>query len=361
MNRPLIGFYPATNWHAYQKAMAQALEKNGFEVKIGHEFTDKALMASKESVIHFHWIERFWEGGTLFQQLKSIIGMLRFMKRAKRLGKVIVWTVHNHKPHGRVTWADWVGARLFCFYSDIVACHSEWSKKWIESSMMTRAKVCIVYHGNFNKTFIPVEDNTKLKKRFGIKEKQICIGLVGEIRPNRGHELALESLRNVENAQLLIAGRCKDKAYLALLAERITNYGLGDRVRLVSKNLTDTEFNEFLAISDISLLPYKDITTSGALLASWTVGTPVVASRLPYFSEMIKENDNIGQLFDINSSRSLTSTLKELSDKYTHEHWIEKRKQTLEEAKKYDWNRVIRPLVTEIKSKVTLHEVDKLN
>jgi glycosyltransferase involved in cell wall biosynthesis len=341
--------------------MAQALEKNGFEVKIGHEFTDKALIASKESIIHFHWIERFWEGGTFFQQLKSLIGMWRFLKKAKRLGKVIIWTVHNHKPHGKVTWADWAGVRLFCFYSDIVACHSEWSKKWIERLIVTRAKVCIVYHGNFDKIFTPMVDNTQLKKRLGIRNNRICIGLIGEIRQNRGHELAIESIRNIESAQLLIAGRCKDSAYLTLLTERINTYGLGDRVKLVSKNLTDSEFNEFLAASDVSLLPYKDITTSGALLASWTVGTPVVASRLPYFSEMIEGKDNIGTLFDINSPLSLTRILKDLSNEYTHEYWIERRKQTLDEAKKYNWGSVILPLVTEINSQITLHEADKLN
>ena len=51
MNRPLIGFYPATNWHAYQKAMAQALEKNGFEVKIGHEFTDKEAVVANRTCL----------------------------------------------------------------------------------------------------------------------------------------------------------------------------------------------------------------------------------------------------------------------------------------------------------------------
>ncbi|MBC6986907.1 glycosyltransferase family 4 protein [Alteromonas sp. BZK5] len=361
VNRHTIGFYPATNWHAYQKAMAQALEKNGFEVKVGHEFTDDALISSQESVVHFHWIERFWEGGTFFEQLKSLIGVWRFIKKAKRLGKVLVWTVHNHKPHGRVTWADWAGVRLFCFYSDIVACHSEWSKNWIENLVVTKAKVCIVYHGNFNNVFVPVTDNTQLKKKFGIEKGKICIGLVGEIRPSRGHELALEAIKNVNNSQLLIAGRCKDEAYLALLYERINAYGLSDRVKLVCKNLTDTEFNEYLAAADVSLLPYKDITTSGALLASWTVGTPVIASRLPYFVEMTKGRGSIGNVFDINSPSSLIGLLKKLSNGYTHEHWVMLRKRTLDEANQYDWDRVVLPLVLELKTRVNGLAEDKRN
>ena len=52
--------------------------------------------------------------------------------------------------------------------------------------------------------------------------------------------------------------------------------------------LSDVEYAEAILACDAVLLPYRDITSSEALLSAWTVGRPVITTRLSYFEEYLQ-------------------------------------------------------------------------
>lgn len=335
-----VGFYPGTKWHAYQKLLARALTNCGYDVVQGDEFNDNALATTDQDVLHFHWIERLWDGPSYLGRIKCLLGVWRYLRKAKRLKKLIVWTVHNHKPHQNPSVLDSIGVRLFCWYTDIIACHSDWSKGWIQSRSIKKIEPVVVYHGNFDGVFFGVADNRMLKKSYCLDENKLCLGMIGEIRPNRGHELAIKVANLLPNTQLLIAGRCKDEAYLKRLKQQILPTRLND-ITIRVGDLSDKQYNELSACADVCLLPYHNVTTSGALLSSWTIGTPVITSRLPYFEEMIPIDCSINSTFDLDSEQEL---IQQVSS-YTSQNWLELREKTLAKAVEYDWDTVVKPLV----------------
>jgi beta-1,4-mannosyltransferase len=338
-----IGFYPGTSWHAYQKLLATELFKAGFNVVEGDDFTNEALKNTNQDILSFHWIERFWEKGTYFQRVKCLLGVWRYLCQAKALGKIIIWTVHNHQPHQNPSFLDKIGVQIFCWHAHIIACHSQWSKGWIKKASIKNVSPIVVYHGNFSGVFKGISDNRNLKKSLGLSTKLLCIGMIGEIRPNRGHELAINVINNFSNVQLLIAGRCKDALYLKEL-QNLIHKSSNNKIIIKVGNLSDSEYNEFVAVTDASLLPYHNVTTSGALMSSWTIGTPVIASDLPYFTEMISKGGSADSTFSLNNEAELIELIKQ----YTELDWLQVRRDTLQNAEHYRWDLVVKPLIEKL-------------
>jgi alpha-1,6-mannosyltransferase len=63
---------------------------------------------------------------------------------------------------------------------------------------------------------------------------------------------------------------------------------------VIARPLADQEFADLTAASDAVLLPYRAITGSSALLAAVGLGRGVVASKLPYFEEILADEPDAG-------------------------------------------------------------------
>jgi glycosyltransferase involved in cell wall biosynthesis len=83
-------------------------------------------------------------------------------------------------------------------------------------------------------------------------------------------------------------------------------------VVLVARALNDTEFCRLQSCSNAVILPYRSVTGSGALLAAWTLGTPVIASDLVFFREMSEGNEGALHLFRTGDAQSLGSVILKL-------------------------------------------------
>src|SRR5437660_1407681 len=58
------------------------------------------------SAVHFHWPEYIWRtrGNGLVGRLRGVLGLLRFLRLAGRLGIKRMWTVHNLEYHEGIDW-----------------------------------------------------------------------------------------------------------------------------------------------------------------------------------------------------------------------------------------------------------------
>src|SRR5205807_7429057 len=95
----------------------------------------------------------------------------------------------------------------------------------------------------------------------------VC-GLIGGVRPYRGHEMAVAAIKRMGGqAQLLIAGNPIDDEYRRNVEAIAAGY---PHIVCRMGTLTDTEYAEMVQACDVILLPYQGITGSAALLAAWT-------------------------------------------------------------------------------------------
>ena len=134
------------------------------------------------------------------------------------------------------------------------------------------------------------------------------VSCLGYLRRYKGLELACQAVQHLKGeVQLLVAGPPRRGYNLRPVRDAAAAL---PNVILLDRWTTNQEFADFAAASDAVLLPYTQVTTSGALLAAWTLGSGVICSDLPFFRELLPEPSAAGRLFSANSSVSLAEAIR---------------------------------------------------
>ncbi len=120
---------------------------------------------------------------------------------------------------------------------------------------------------------------------------------LGLLRPYKGLEELLPAFRRLSdpNASLLLAGRPRPSDYAARLAAQAAD---DPRVRWHPHFVPDAEVQLWMNAADAVVLPYRQISTSGAAMLAWSFGKPVIAPALPAFVEPMAAAPFLGLLYD---------------------------------------------------------------
>jgi glycosyltransferase involved in cell wall biosynthesis len=101
----------------------------------------------------------------------------------------------------------------------------------------------------------------------------------GLIRPYKGLDVLLRAFRQVDGAELWVAGMPRmDMAPLRALADQ--------RVRFVPRFIGDEEIPAYMRRADIVVLPYRDADQSGVLYTALAFGRPMVLTSVGGFAEL---------------------------------------------------------------------------
>jgi glycosyltransferase involved in cell wall biosynthesis len=326
-------------WHPYQELFARALARHGVSFRPVRHFSNRALVERSEvHGIHFHWAEYLWGAASWWKRPRLIWGVSSYCRLAKRLGKRIVWTVHNHGPHEGPSWADWVGFRIVAGMADLVIVHSKWSEEFVRREYRPAGRVVRMPLGNFDGLYTARRTPAAVRADLGLDPARPVCGLIGGVRPYRGHDLAIAAARVAAGRwQLLVAGHPIDPVYGRRVADQAARC---PDIRLRLGMLTDTEYAELVRACDIILLPYEGITGSAALLAAWTLSRPVVMSDLPYFREFRPDDEAAGLVLPERIPAALNACIDRLMAVPADRRTAAAR----EVARIYDWDEVIRPV-----------------
>ena len=101
------------------------------------------------------------------------------------------------------------------------------------------------------------------------------------------------------------------------------------RIKLFLDFIPDEDIQVFLNACDVFVLPYKDITTSGAASLGMSFGRPIIAPNISSFKELLSAENGI--LYDTEKSDGLLSALKEAIKR----SWSKDKIISL--ANQYDW------------------------
>jgi glycosyltransferase involved in cell wall biosynthesis len=125
-------------------------------------------------------------------------------------------------------------------------------------------------------------DRIAAKEALGVEEP--LVATVGALIPRKGQALALEAIRAVPNAVLLIVGDGPDRARLEALADELQ---VTARVRFLGAQPHD-EVARLLAAADIMLLPSRSEGLANVWVEALASGTPVVAGAIEGADEAIE-------------------------------------------------------------------------
>jgi glycosyltransferase involved in cell wall biosynthesis len=270
-----------------------ALASHGIRQVPGLSVNDVELDRLRPEIdaIHFHWPEYAWrlDSARLFGQWRGVIGFARFLRHARTLGLRVIWTAHNLRAH-ESTWTDMVGLTALARASDMVIVHGALAARQVR----TPGRIVTMPHGNYDGVYpVPLSRDETLTA-LGLKPGLPTLALVGALRPYKGIDHAIEAVAALGGrVQLVVAGTPKPGFDLrTLLATASRTKWLG----VLAQPLSDQEFANIVNAADGVVLPYTRLTTSGVLLAAWTLGRGVITSREPYFTDMLTAHPNAGHL-----------------------------------------------------------------
>src|SRR5437762_7391853 len=204
----LFECYPG-GWHPYQEQFARAIAPYGVHFRPGDAFSDEALRSRADELdgIHFHWVEYLWTTSRWWNRPRLIWGLRSYCKLAKQLGKRIIWTVHNHTGHEGSKWGDWAGFRVVPRFADLTIVHSEWSEEYVRRKLRPAGEIIHMPLGNFDGYYKLGREPSDVRRALSLSPGVPVVGLVGGVRPYRGHELAIAAAKLLgRRCQLLIAG-----------------------------------------------------------------------------------------------------------------------------------------------------------
>jgi glycosyltransferase involved in cell wall biosynthesis len=217
------------------------------------------------------------------------------LRLARALGVRIVYTVHNVLPHDSSPALRERYRAIYAFADQLIA-HDEHARKKLGDEFgIAAAKVRVIPHGPLFDEPPAAGSAQRERERLGIAPDACIVVTQGIIRPYKGVPFLLDAWKLVQaqhpTAVLRIVGT-GDEDVLEGIRAKVKELGLEKSVHLDLRFLTVDEVRSCLDAADVLVYPYKDITTSGALLTGVNYGKAVVATALPAFQLLLEDERN---------------------------------------------------------------------
>ena len=223
---------------------------------------------------------------------------LALLRRCRMRGVKVVHTVHNLLPHSMKSFHESLYAELYNL-ADALICHDdETARELSRRFQISRERIHVVPHGPL---FGDVPECSQLdcRKALGLAPDLRVFLALGVLAPYKGLDILLEAWADLIRSTrpgplpvLVIAGNgpAIEKQTLERLAARL---GLSrETLRLEFRYIPASQIPLYQHAADVLLYPYRDITTSGALLTGLNYCKPIIASQLPPFRDYLFPGKN---------------------------------------------------------------------
>jgi len=200
-------------------------------------------------------------------------------------------------------WIRWAAHR-----ADHLIAVSDELKQVLVGMDVPAEKITVLRNGVDATLFRPVERDTM---RSALDMQGFVLLSVGNLVPVKGHDLVIEALARIPDAQLLIIGEGSCEPQLRKL---IAGLGVEKRVRLLG-NLSQLELRDYYGAADALVLASEREGWPNVLLESMACGTPVIASRVGAASAIVAA-PQAGVLVEERSAGALLAAIGQLRDHY---------------------------------------------
>lgn len=288
-------------------------------------------------VLHVHWLELLFVYPQLGRSLKRFASVVLALLLARASGVRVAYTVHNVAQHeGQrprlVALGQWLMLRL----ANAVHVHDAETSAVLRRRWGRSRGVFVIPHGNYMTCYPNSCSRSEARQRLGLAADVFVYLFLGRVRPYKGIEELLSAYREAQlsGSVLLVAGEVQEPGY-----ERQVQALAGDdpSVQLRLQFVADDELQLYLRGSDVCVLPYRHVTTSGAALLSFSFGTPIVAPRLGCFVELVGANER-GLLYEPDDAAGLREALRRVRGR----DLAGLRRACLAFAEELDWRTVAR-------------------
>ena len=287
-----VAFWPRDS-NPYQAQLADGLRAHEVEVSYLGELTQSqtlnVLLLPAElltarlrglKVVHLHWLYLFNLPIARGKRITRRLARFWFavvLGASRACGLRLVWTVHNVLPHAQIFDDDSLARVQLLRRCDAVIVHSTATTADIESrgwQLPSRTEVI----PPASLVAPPTISRAQARAELGLSPDAYVVGLLGRIDRYKGAidliQAATEAQPWVEKLNVVIAGRCSDGRLADELRQLATRTSA--EVRLELHELTDEEFDTYLAALDVFAVPFRRVTTSGSVATALAAGLTVL-------------------------------------------------------------------------------------
>lgn len=205
-----------------------------------------------------------------FQWFKMPLFDLCVLKQVKRISpkSSIVFTTHNLLPHDTGDKYKKIYKKIYHFVDGVIVHGNRSKRSLVEGFGVEPGKISVIPHG-----FLPRKSSGK---DFVRTSDWLTFSLIGSLTKYKGVDLLVEAwassevLASSDECRLIVAGG--GKLDCLSKAEDCRN------IQVTNRFLPDEELDEIVGQTDVSILPYREISQSGVLLTMLAAHKPVVVS-----------------------------------------------------------------------------------
>ncbi len=272
------------NENRYIDVLVKSLRAAGVEV----EDWDKHFSRQQGEIFHVHWPEVVLDiRARKYQLLRGewiAFQLFRTIRRIKRHGGRVVWTVHGLAPHDRRFCESAFLKKLMSRFIPCVDVALSLTSAGIAEIKKTIPALndvphFVTRHPHYRGILGPAAYNRDARVRFGISQDQKVFVFVGTLRPDKRPDLVARVFRDLptDRAFLIMAGSAP-----ADMAEIIAGLTKGrPNIRLDLRRVPEEEVVELYSVSDILVFPGADYFNSGTIYTALSLDVPVVAAWSP--------------------------------------------------------------------------------
>ncbi len=354
-----------TRINPYIGLLRDGLAAAGAAVRLAERLAPADLAGpDRPDVIHLHWLDHYDLPPTILAQrlhgatdlprragrrlietagnLPAVYQLRRWQRLAALFGQLaafraaggrMAYTVHNLDPHEDGGPADRWGAARLIRQADVVHVHDDSTAAAIAARFDRREGVIVAPHGHYLGSYPNGVGRAEARGRLGLPADAFIYVTLGLLRPYKGLEELLPAFRKTasDDALLLLAGQSGSPGYTA----RLTTLAAGDpRIRLFPRFVPPEDVQLYLNAADVCVLPYRQITTSGAALLAFSFGAPVIAPAIGAFPNLIAGQR--GLLYNPAAPSGLPDALAAARRR----DWEGARKQIITWVAQFDWKEI---------------------
>jgi glycosyltransferase involved in cell wall biosynthesis len=342
---------PYSEGNPYQRLLVQELRAAGATVTLrtGRQWL-KGLVRQTirredpPDIIHLHWLPSFEVRFRAYNFWpSSYFGLLLRLWPLRRLGRRIVWTVHNLYNHeAPCRWADRILIKSMLTKASRVIVHSPTAVQLVSEEFGQRGneKFVVVPHGNYigcySNTVTQQEARTELK----LEPRATALLFFGNIRAYKGVTQLIRAYRDLNEplTTLVIAGKPQERGDQVAVQEAVAGTA---NVQLHAGLVPDDRVQVFFNACEIAVFPYLNILSSGAVILAMSFGRACVAPRLGCIPDLL--DDRGAFLYNPEDPDGLREALR--AALRNRERLAAMGAYNLERARTWPWERVARETI----------------
>lgn len=339
--RTHVCFVPFDGGNPYQRELARHLRSFGVAVTPlrslkGLAALTRSRTADGPDVVHLHWLPRVEVTPT------GALAVLLFVARIARLrlrGVRIVWTVHNLYHH-EARWrpADrWLARRVAASASRVIV-HSTTAHTLVSREFgVDDDKLAVVPHGHYADSYPNTTTRLVARARLGLDADSVVLLFFGNLRPYKGVRELVAAYQALDNrgTTLLIVGKPSSLAVVSAVERAMTSCA---RIQLRTGFVPEEDVQTYMNASDVVVLPYQDVLTSGALVLAMSFGRACIAPAMGCIPDMLDERG--GFLYGPGQDDALREALRRAIAQRERLHAMGMH--NLQRVREWGWDRVAR-------------------